>query len=294
LSQDRIKILVLGATGMLGHMVVKVLRRQKSFAVDATHLDARKRTFYLDVMGGPKRLRVIFRESGPYDYIINCIGMLNSKIDCRSRQSVSRAKKINGLFPKELAATAGKFGAKVIHISTDGVFGPDSGICREDKRPNAKDVYGRSKIVGEARSPNFLTIRTSVIGPSPHEKGGLFEWFAAQPDGAIVKGFTNQVWNGVTTVQFALFCAKIIQSGEFDSLRRNSYAVHFAPNKAASKYEILRMLKRLLHKNVKIVAARNELQPISRELKTKFGSVRKLYPHGIPMQKAIKQLVRFI
>ena len=292
MSQAKIKVLVLGASGMLGHMVLRVLRCSRMLQVDGTSLSSSNK-FFLDVLKSSTQLKRIIRNYGPYDYIINCIGITKNGIDERDPVSVRRAMKINAGFPSILSRMALKFGCCVIQISTDGVFKNTAGICFESTHPDAGDIYGLSKRKGEISARNFLNIRCSIIGPSPYEKGGLYEWFVSQPEHSRVSGFKNQQWSGVTTVQFALLCRAIIEKEAFGKLRVHSSVYHFAPNKPVSKYVLLTLLQQYLKKKVVVVSVRNESTPVNRILKTRYAFFRKLYPHNILMMKAIKQLVEF-
>lgn len=283
---------MLGTSGMLGHMVLLILRRSRTLRVDGTSRNPADK-FFFDALHGPAVLKKILRRYGPYDYIINCIGITKNRIDEKDRVSLRRAMKINAEFPRMLSRAARELGGRIIHISTDGVFKNNAGICFESSRPNARDVYGLSKRKGEVNARNFLNIRCSIIGPSPYEKGGLYEWFISRPDHSRVSGFKNQRWSGVTTVQFALLCRAILEKGAFEDLRVRSGVYHFAPNKSVSKYALLTLLQQCLKKRVTVAPARNESAPVNRILKTRHAFFRKFYPHNMPMIKALKQLVRF-
>jgi len=235
------KILVLGSTGMLGHFLVEALSREKNWNVTGTQARDPQVPGYFRVEDGAES---IARVGGGFDYVINCIVVTPWHIDSLASESVSHAIKINALFPHDLTGYANVHGMRVIHISTDGVFSGTSGpYYNEDAPADALDVYGRTKWLGEVHAPNALTIRTSPVGRSPVKREGLLEWFLSQPDGSTVPGYTNHIWNGVTTPQFAEFCRSIIKEDRFSALRDNCSLFHFAPNQPVTSVSFLRCLR---------------------------------------------------
>jgi dTDP-4-dehydrorhamnose reductase len=287
------KILVLGSTGMLGHMVLKVLSREKKFTVSGTCISNSTDLFYFDVEEGLEKLDLIFSENKGYDYFINCIGITADKIDPSNSRSITKAIKVNALFPHELAEFVREKNAKLIHISTDGVFLGCAELYDEDAPCDCFDVYGKTKSLGEVVNSNVLNIRCSIIGPSPYERGGLFEWFQSQPEGSVISGYTNHVWTGITTFQFAKLCQRIIEGNQFDCLRKESAIFHFVPNQQVSKYKLLTILKSALNKKITINPVEHSKGTVKRILVSKYSGLKRLYGHDIPMEKAIRQLIEF-
>ena len=284
------KILVLGRTGMLGHMVLKILSKEKSFKIMGTHLNKRKDLFYFDVESGLEKLDLICKKNKGFDYFINCIGVINNKINENNPESIQRAIRINSIFPPLLAEFAQKRKIRVMHISTDGVFSNVAKHYDEDAPYDCTDIYGKTKSQGEV--PNnkyFLNIRCSIIGPSPFEKGGLLEWFRSQPEGSTIDGYTNHLWNGVTTLQFAQLCYKIIKRGRFDSIIKESTVHHFCPNKPISKFRLLRLFKSLLRKKAKILPKKNR-SALKRILATKYKSLKNIFGYNKDIKIAVKNL----
>lgn len=291
MSANKIKVLVLGQSGMLGHMVMRVLKADTRIAVFGTQMNDRTKPGYFNILEGNQGLQQIFKTQGGFDYCINCIGMTANKIDEKNPVSVKKAKLINAAFPKKLLKMAKAYQCKVIHISTDGVFRGTKKKYLENSRPDCTDVYGRTKLAGEVVANNFLSIRCSIIGPSPYEHGGLWDWFVNLPAGSQVRGFTNHIWSGVTTLQFGQLCRAIILKDCFSALRDKSGVYHFASNKPLSKFALLKILKRLLKKNVDIEESTQGKGVVSRVLNSKFNDLHKLLPYGITMQQAINQLL---
>lgn len=287
------RILVLGSTGMLGSMVKSVFESAGCFNVRGTHIEDRKDLYFLDVLEGLGKLVSIWDETGGFDYVINCIGMTKDKVDESALDSVIQAIRINSLFPYQLAEFCKRRRTRVIHISTDGVFSGASRSYSERSFPDCADVYGKTKSLGEVLDKNVINIRCSILGPSPFEKRGLFEWFRSQPEGGRVYGFTNHVWNGVTTFQFADLCVKIIANNVFDDLRKESGVFHFSPNTPLTKFKLLKDLKHVLRKRIMIIPKKGDGGKISRVMVSKFKGMQKLYKHNITMRSALAELVAF-
>ncbi|MFH1430473.1 MAG: sugar nucleotide-binding protein [Candidatus Uhrbacteria bacterium] len=336
---SKYRVLILGNTGMLGHMVEHVLAADSCFDVRG----ASRRDFDVMQNDSPPFLKgesrcwfgipassAGLRTSGIEevsvdrgdiwhpDYIINCIGITANRIDDADATSVASAIRVNSEFPHTLVALAAAHGAKVIHMSTDGVFAGDRDEAYSEKDiPDAQDTYGRTKILGESQAPNVLNIRTSIIGPSPHEGGGLWEWTTKQSDGATIQGYTNHIWHGVTTRQFAELCAKIItdevdgargktpgveesagsplvlrstRESLFDVLRKQSYVLHFVPNDPISKYNLLCALRDALSKRITIEPIEHPT-PIRRVLATN-NTVLQSSPTHIPsLREALDEVI---
>lgn len=292
----RKKVLVLGVTGMLGHMVYRVLAASANIDVYGTHISDTRAPFYFDVMSGLGDLELICDKSSCYDYFINCIGILPARIEDKNPVDIRKAIKINSLFPHELSCFARKRGIKVIHISTDGVFsgeGEAEGYY-EDDRHDCRDFYGITKSLGEVLDDNFLNLRCSIIGPSPFLGEGLIEWFLKQPAGAIVSGYTNHLWHGISTYQFGKLCFKIIEGDHFDGLRRESSVFHFAPNEPITKYDLLCLFRETFNKNVSVKATTSDNKIYKRVLKTMYGGLKNIYPFGISAVEMVSELVFYM
>ena len=188
------KVLVIGATGMLGAAVTEVLTADPAFKVTATT----RKTF--DIDDDLARLDELVRG---HQWIVNAAGITKPLI------RDDNALRINSQFPHALAKAAEAAGAQVIQIATDGVFSGADGPYYEDDPHDAADIYGRSKSLGEVHSPAVIHLRCSIIGPEPAEPKYLLEWLRHQPQSATVYGFTNHWWNGITTLHFARLTAGI-------------------------------------------------------------------------------------
>ena len=284
-------VLILGATGMLGQMVMNLLSKDKRLNIVPTSTASQDSFPYFNALNGIERLeKIVNSQNPPFNYIINCIGILSENIDDKDSKSVYDAIVINSLFPNYLSSLAMKTKSRVIHISTDGVFGKNLGVCKEDNICNPNDLYGKTKSIGEGKGFNFLNIRTSIIGPNPNKKTGLMEWFLSQPRNGEVYGFSDQIWNGVTTLQFAELCKMLILENYFDTVYSEAPIHHFCPNQSISKYELLKLFKYIFRPDLTIIPQVNVKKAVSRYLDTNYQSINGKFGNNIQMKEAIKTL----
>lgn len=234
------KILILGATGMLGSQVAKTFAQSR---FDTT-LTARKKSsiesfvqqgFHIEELDventDTAQLKSLVKDA---DWCINCIGLIKPYINDRKPEDVAKAVRINALFPAMLAQAVQGTRTRVIQIATDCVWNGEGGSYKESCSHNAQDIYGKSKSLGEIDLPNFYNIRCSIIGREIKQHLSLMDWFLNQPQKAKVKGFTNHLWNGVTTLQFAKLCYGIVS--ENAALKNQQ---HFVPADTVDKYKLL-------------------------------------------------------
>jgi dTDP-4-dehydrorhamnose reductase len=220
------RVLLLGATGMLGHMVERVLRGQdlELVTADRKRFDART--------DAPRALLGALEP----DWVVNAIGITKPHIDPTSTASVAAALDVNARFPFALAEAAQLHRARVIQIATDGVFSGRTGGYREDAPHDALDVYGKSKSLGEAPAASVTHLRCSVVGPGG---SSLMAWLLSQPRGAHVPGYSDHIWNGVTTWHFGVLCAAIAR----EDLDLPS-PLHVVPADTVTKAELLELIAR--------------------------------------------------
>ena len=203
------KVLVLGATGMLGHSVAKVFKNDPSIHLIQTSRE--KREGYLKFEAMKDDVTELIKDVKP-DWVINCIGVIKPHIDEKSPESIIRAVEINGIFPYLLAKCTSK---SIIQIATDCVFSGTKGNYIETDFHDPVDIYGKSKSVGEVPSGNLMNLRASIIGPEVGRSTSLFEWVRNQPQNAQITGYTDHHWNGVTAASFAKICKGIVESQGF-------------------------------------------------------------------------------
>lgn len=200
------KILVLGANGMLGSMMMHVLSQKDGWNVEGVVRSGEARgrlpPAFRDrvTVGGDlndfDHLADLFERHRP-DVLVNCAGLTKH---ARDGQEVLPAVAMNTLLPQRLAKLGDLCGTRLIHVSTDCVFSGKAGDYRESDVPDAGDVYGQSKRLGEVTSGAAVTLRSSIIGPELGTCNGLLEWFLAQTS---CLGYRKAVFSGFPTVEFA-------------------------------------------------------------------------------------------
>jgi dTDP-4-dehydrorhamnose reductase len=131
--------------------------------------------------------------------VINAAGIVKQRTDVRDG---ALSMEINAIFPHLLARLCREHGARLVLLSTDCVFSGKKGNYSEKDRPDPEDVYGLSKLLGEADGPGILTLRTSMIGLELQRKTGLVEWFLSQK-GKSIKGWTKAIFSGLTTAELS-------------------------------------------------------------------------------------------
>ena len=239
----RKKVLVLGATGLIGHQTYNYLNATGRYNMynfsfreklndESLLIDARNE---LNFLGAILDLKP--------DYIVNCMGIL---IDGANREP-ENAIFLNAYMPQRLKKLADSIDAKLIQISTDCVF--SGNLKKAYLETDIKDgdgIYARTKSLGEVVSGRHLTLRTSVVGPELKKNGEeLFHWFMGQS--GTVNGYTASKWSGVTTIVLAKAIESSIQN-EITGLH------HVTNNSSLSKYDILQLFKKYTNKNINIVS----------------------------------------
>ncbi len=130
------------------------------------------------------------------DLVLNAIGIVKQREDAKA---AIPSIEVNSLWPHLLADACALYGARMIHVSTDCVFSGSRGGYTEADVPDAFDLYGRSKLLGEVTDrENVVTLRTSIIGWQLGDPTGLVGWFAAHRAEQL-KGFTKAIFSGLTT-----------------------------------------------------------------------------------------------
>jgi dTDP-4-dehydrorhamnose reductase len=257
---------------MLGSAVLRVLRARPEWNVRGTQSEDSKAAGYMDVL----KMSIDEWKLTPYDYIVNCIGILKPAVNENDAASLQRAIQVNALFPHQLASVVP--GARIIHMSTDGVFsGAASKPYLETDATDCPDAYGKSKALGECPASNVVNIRCSIIGRDPVGRKGLVEWVLASPPGSELPGFENHLWSGVSTTQFARLCESVIAIGAFDRVRSVSSVHHFCPNPPIAKYELLCRIREAAGLHITIRKSEAGV-PQRRVLGTVFSELRSLYP----------------
>jgi dTDP-4-dehydrorhamnose reductase len=243
-------VLILGGAGMLGHRLWRELsphdetfitiRRSFSVYRDLAFFDEDRTISGIDVTQ-PQDLHRAFAAARP-DVVFNAVGIIKQ---IREAQDSIASLTINSLLPHQLGTLCAACGARLIHVSTDCVFSGDKGNYSENDFPDARDLYGRTKLLGEVDLPNAITVRTSMIGREIHTRTGLVEWFLSQR-GRSVRGYRGAIFTGFTTLELARILAGIARDGE------HMHGLWQVSAEPITKYELLQIVNREFNADVSI------------------------------------------
>lgn len=288
-------VVVLGASGMLGSMVTDVLAADESLSVAGT-----VRSQALAEMCRDRAPQVEWRRFDATaderslaaaldgaDWVINAIGLTKPYVDDDDPFEVERAIHVNAGFPFALARAAEAAGAQVVQIATDCVYSGAAGAYVESSPHDALDVYGKTKSLGEAALPAMHLLRCSIIGPEPKAPAFLLEWVRRQPEGATVTGFTDHLWNGVTTHAFARLCRGLARGGGEPGLQ------HVVPAGDVTKAELLVMIARAYGRSDITVVPAEAPYPVDRTLRTEHAETNAALwaAAGYPAPPSVAEMV---
>ena len=264
------RILVLGASGMLGNAALRVMDEKQDWEVFGTVRSANVSQFFSDQFA--ERLIVgcdvknhdtlvkVFAQARP-DVVINCIGLIKQLADT---DDPLQAIPINSLLPHRLARLCGLAGARLVHISTDCVFSGAKGRYLEADFPDADDLYGRSKFLGEVDYPHAITLRTSMIGHELSGNHSLIGWFLNQQ--VSVKGFTRAIFSGLPTVELSRLIRDVVIP------RPDLHGIYHVAADPIVKHDLLHLVAEVYGKSIKITP--DDTLVIDRSLdSTRFCSV---------------------
>lgn len=189
------RVLVIGRNGMLARAMRHVFAKRGHWvrSLGRDEHDIRRRDAAIDLTG--------------LDAVVNAAGLINRRL--AGATSAEDALLVNSLFPRLLADRCESAGLPFVHISTDCVFDGTRGRYLESDPPNATDLYGRSKALGEPL--NALVLRTSIVGPEIASGDSLLCWFLAQT--GACRGYDHHLWNGLTTLELGRIVAMILERG---------------------------------------------------------------------------------
>lgn len=233
----KFKVAILGDRGMLGSMMKRTLSSYQDFSVTSFNRD----TFEVN-MNDDCYVKLHQVLSPEFDCIINCIGAIKPMFNDPMRTPLN--VKINSIFPWDLANFGEDTNTNIIHITTDCVFDGLDGGYTEKSPHNPLDEYGKSKSLGEP--PHCMVIRTSIIGPEiDGRKRSLVEWLRSNSGGSV-NGFTNHLWNGLTTKELSNLIGTIIVNGLYSADKYHLFS------NDVNKYDMLMLISHYLNLDVKV------------------------------------------
>ena len=249
------KVLVIGSSGMIGSSVLRVLNDKKGWRVFGTVRDEGLKKFFapsigerleagVDVENTDSLVRVLDRIRP--EIVINCAGLTKHK---PSAEEPLVSVPINSLIPHKLAALCKLINSRLIHISTDCVFSGEKGNYIETDFPDARDVYGKSKILGEVDYPHAITLRTSTIGHELDTRFGLLEWFLLQQ--VRCKGYTRAIFSGLPSIVLAEIIRDVVIPNSGLS------GLYHVAAKPINKFDLLKLISEVYEKDIEIVPDSN-------------------------------------
>jgi len=240
------KVVVLGSSGLLGYGLTKFLSNQ-GFQVTEFNRQG------ISVLPGgqAESIDVLSFNSDSFLYnlgeakwIINCIGMIKHRIKSEDENSLAQTRFVNSNFPKILGELAAQNDLRVIQIGTDCVYTGLKGNYDESSFKDANDIYGISKIEGEADLQSTLLLRSSFIGRELETKIEFLEWVLSHERFGQVPGFSNHLWNGLTVLQIGRVIAGIIISDN-----PLTGVQHLIPQDSVSKFELAALISSRFRRN---------------------------------------------
>jgi dTDP-4-dehydrorhamnose reductase len=246
------RVLILGATGALGHVMFTWLSGRDGLESFGTVRDQEQagRWFPQNLLNNCLGNVDAFNFSSLLnalatvkpEVVVNCIGIVKqSHLAADPLMSIS----INSLLPHRLAVACRLAGIRLIQMSTDCVFDGALGNYREEFPANAQDIYGRTKALGEVTSAGCLTVRTSIICHELRSKLGLLEWFLAQEN--QVRGFTRAIFSGFPMISFT----KIIEAYLLDG--PGLTGLYHISSQPIAKYDLLKLVAEQYGKQIDII-----------------------------------------
>lgn len=261
------RLLIFGITGLIGSSVFRILSDNPAYEVYGTCRNDGDKNFFenkekiissIDIFS-INAAQALIKKLNP-DVIVNCIGLTKHALDSGDCLKIIQ---VNSLWPHQLAKLSDEVGAKLIHISTDCVFSGKSGNYSEIDAPDAVDLYGRSKLLGEVTYNNHLTVRISTIGHEIRTSYGLLEWFLSQKKSC--KGYSLAFFSGLPTVYFAQVISRFILP------RPDLNGLYHISSKPIDKLSLLKLIANEYGKKINIDA--DETLVINRSLNgSKFAN----------------------
>lgn len=252
------RVVVFGSTGMLGYAVEEYFQRRDYKVTGITRID-------FDIARDP--IEALEGVIAGADFVINCAGVIKPRIASLSVEDVIR---VNSIFPRNLAKLCKLKSIPCFHVTTDCVYSGKQGRYNENDYFDADDLYGLSKNAGE--SAECMVLRTSIIGEERGQSRSILEWARSQ-SGRKISGFTNHLWNGVTTV----YLAEIIESIVMNDLYHEGIVHIHSPN-TVTKYELVSIFNRVYELSMTINPGEaqhacdrslSSIYPLSKQLVTK-------------------------
>jgi dTDP-4-dehydrorhamnose reductase len=246
------RILILGGNGMIGHKMYQLISKyyKDTWVTLRNNLSSYS---YSEIYNSEKVIDKI--DLSNFKLLLNQLNVLNPDVVINAcgitiRRGIDAFKSnsiiLNSALPHFLNEWVVSNNKRLIHFSTDCVFSGKKGDYLDNDIKDAIDLYGLTKSMGEIIDSKFtITLRGSMIGRELENKTELLEWFLHQKNN-VIKGFTNVIYSGITTVRMAEIVLKLID--QYPNLS-GVYNISSIP---ISKFELLKLWNNLFDINANI------------------------------------------
>ena len=233
-----VKVAVIGTQGMLGSTVCRYLSNEDFQVIEINstgQTQSNNSITRFDIASESiNNLRNVLTG---INYVVNCAGLIKHKIKENNLKSLNNLIRVNSIFPIELTVLANELGFRVVQVATDCVFSGTKGNYTETDTKDPVDNYGYSKVLGEHLDDNLITLRCSLLGRELNTKIEFLEWVLSHSKEIEVNGFTNHLWNGLTTLHYAKIICGIMKQNNF-----TAGTFHVIPENSVSKFELSQII----------------------------------------------------
>ena len=264
------RILILGADGMIGHKIAQSLEDFELILASRKSISSKS----IGVINGKMVLHNLITDSLDLlldsttpDIIINCAGITTRR---GVEDNIVNTELLNSDLPHKLDSWANLNSKKLIHFSTDCVFSGNRGNYLDNDFADADDIYGKSKALGEVNSPNTLTIRCSMIGRELYNFTELFEWLKKNKNKKI-EGYSKAFYSGITTVRMGMILNQILKKN------LNLSGIYNISSTPISKFDLLIKLSNAFNLNVEVKQNTNN-KSNKVLISEKFTEITGMYP----------------
>ncbi len=272
-------ILVLGANGFVGHTIFSFLSSHYQ-TIGTSRSKKTQNLVPFTVENSKRDFASIQKSMKTITHVINCIGVYKNT-------SKEHLVQVNAMFPHQLEQLIPLYNFKLIHISTDAIFGRLQGTATETTTPFPDTIYGMSKLLGETEHKNALTIRTSLIGTDRYNKKGIIESILSSAK--QIDGYANQAWSGCTTLQFAKLCSLLTDNKTFEHIRIKSTHIHFAPLPKITKYALVKKIVKNAGLSLDIKKVKKE--KTTRVLTSLYTNISPIKQFNPSYEKALQKIL---
>lgn len=250
---------------MLGRAVSKIEPVDgKLIEINRIHSPVESKNLHFRINNNLSEIEILFKSYN-ITHIINCAGLIRQKMNSNNLNIIQYAIESNVLIPLKLAQLSEKYKFNIIQIGTDCVFSGRKGNYSEQDVHDPIDLYGKTKSLGEISHSRISIIRTSIIGVENKSNNSLLSWLLSQPLNSKLNGYTDQIWNGVTVLQFSKLAEGIVNNQNFENFVGTH---HLVPKNSMSKMELLKVLALSFDRNDLKIVPINSGNPVNMSLST--------------------------